>query len=90
MLTHFRMPTWLNRCISDFSSNGSIYMSFKGEDELPVPFPSGLVQRSPLSPVLYILYASGLFNQALLTNEGSTAYIDEEGMIQGSRSQKFS
>lgn len=70
-----------------------MYISFDEQKESPMPFSSELAQGSPLLSLLYILYVSSLSTQATLppsSHEGITVYVDDEVIIQGSKSQKFS
>lgn len=65
-------------------------MAFDGEIERPAPYTSGLAQGSPLSPVLFILYASVLSKGKTHLTEATTSYMDDEIMLQGSKSANFS
>lgn len=87
ILTDYRFPKCLVECIQDFNSGWKIQMAFDGEAELPAPFESGLPQGSPLSPILFVFYAGTLNSRISGTREQTTAYVDDEIMVQGATSQ---
>lgn len=57
ILSHFRLPSALVSTIQSFLTRPTISIRIDGEIEDPAPFQAGLPQRSPLSPVVFILYA---------------------------------
>lgn len=85
ILTHCRLVPELVRTIASFSSKRSIFMSFDGEEEGLVAFKAGLPQGSPLSPILFVIYAAWLSRSPAPSKGGLTTYVDDEVMTQGAR-----
>lgn len=65
-------------------------MALDNEDHESVKFNSGLPQGSPLSLIMFVIYAGALAESQLThPNEHVTPYIDDEVLIHGAKSQKF-
>lgn len=59
-------------------------MVFDGQEEKPVPFRSDIPQGSPLSPILFVIYAATLNPPGQQPRmEYSSSYVDDKIMIQG-------
>lgn len=90
IMRHFRFLTKLVTLIANFNSGRSVYMSFNGQEETPSPFLSRVPQRSPISPILYLIYSTTLTPPPAKTrNELETRYVDDEVLPQDSKSIKF-
>lgn len=64
-------------------------MAFDGQEEVPVPFLPGLLQGSPFSPVLFVIYAAALsFPGPQPRMREITSYVNDEVMIQGAMTQR--
>lgn len=78
ILTHFRFPEKLSKIIDSFNTDRTIKMAFDGQEETPVPFLSGLPQGSPLSPVLFVIYAAALSTLGPQPKmRETTSYVDD-------------
>lgn len=86
IMFHYKLPADLVGTIGSFTQARTISMNFEGKREPPAPFTSGLPQSSPLSPGLFILYASALSAGSMGTNKSETYYIDNKIMHQGATS----
>lgn len=84
-----KFPTDLIGIIRDFTSTRLISISFDRETERPAPYQSGLPQGSPLSQVLFIIYASALTKGNPSAMERSTSYVNDETTPQGATSPVF-
>lgn len=60
IMDHYQLPNNVTRTIASFTADRMISMSFDDQTEPAAAFNCRLLQRSPLSPVLFILYASAL------------------------------
>lgn len=60
ILRHFRFPESLVQSIKCFNTDRTVALAVDGEQETAVPFLSGLPQGSPISPVLFVIYAAAL------------------------------
>lgn len=60
ILRHYKFPPDLTETIKDFNHNRTIFLTCEGEVEDPVPFRTRLLQGSPLSLVLFVIYAAAL------------------------------
>lgn len=85
-MRRFCLSKYLIGTIENFLSGQSISMSFENQTESPTSFTSGLPQGSPLSPVLFILYASALITAHNDNLRGETIYVNDVVMIQGAPS----
>lgn len=74
---------------ASFNSDRTIKMAFEEQEEEPVPFRLGIPQGSPLSPILFVIYAVTLNGPGHKTPmETGTCYVDDEIMIQGAKTQR--
>lgn len=89
ILKHFKVFPQLIQTIESFTKDRTILMAFDGQEEAPTQFRSGVPQGSPLSPVLFVIYAAALNNPGQQPlNRHDTSYVDDELMIQASTSEK--
>lgn len=89
ILTHYRFPEHIVWTKADFNLGRTIFLAFDGKQETPIPFQAGLSQGSPLSPILFVIYAAALTNpgpQPRLRQR--TSYGDNKVMTQGTNIQK--
>lgn len=62
ILRHFRFPTQLSALIDRFNSDQTISMAFEGGTKPSVPFLAGVLQGSPLLPIVFVNFAACLSN----------------------------
>lgn len=87
---HFGIPNSLVQVIADFDGNRQVYIEFDGQKGKPVDFSAGLLQGSPLSPLLYVVYDAAVCKYSAKPTELTTTYVDDKPMLQGAKSQRFS
>lgn len=88
ILTHYQFPSDFTACVNSFNTDKSIFMAFDGESEDPVPFKAVLPPGSPLSPILFAIYAACLNDPTgLRLRSQSTFYVDDEVMLEAGFSQ---
>lgn len=88
ILRHYQLEPHLINCIVSFGGDWTLSFAFDGEVEPPAYFGAGLPQGSPLSPILFVRYASALA-PGITTNpiHVETAYVDDEMLTQGTTNQ---
>lgn len=84
VLTKEKLPVGLVRAIDSFTTGRTISMNIDGQTEMPAAFTAGLPQDSPLSPDLFIPYASTRSAAHLTRLQTEMAYVDDEPIGQGS------
>lgn len=89
IMTHYKLPRKLAKAINDFNTNRAMCMSFDSETEEAAPVTCGLSQGSPLSPVLFILYASALLHPERASHEREPSYMDDEVLTQRAFDPRF-
>lgn len=56
-------PAWLTGWVASFLEDRTTSLLFDNEESEMIPVPSGVPQGSPLSPILFILYTSELYEK---------------------------
>lgn len=87
ILRHFKIPERLVQTIHSFKTSREIAQSCDREEENPVRFLAGLPQGSPLSPILFLIYAVCLNHGASTQLKHITSYVDDDVMLQGGPTQ---
>lgn len=82
-------PTYLINWVRSFCAERTMSFFFDGASSPPVPYKAGVPQGSPLSPLLYVIYSSTVLPPNPSSNEPNVVYVDDEGLLQLSLSQKF-
>ena len=54
-------PAWVVRWVRSYLTDRTARLRFDGEDSAPFPIIAGVPQGSPLSPVLFLIYISNLY-----------------------------
>lgn len=88
-LSHSRQPESLVRTINGFSTHRQINMEFDRKKELQVPCACGLPQRSPLSPILFVIYEAAMSQYKPAKSRVTTTYVYDELMLLGAKTTKF-
>lgn len=83
LLTLHGFPRYLVEWIKEFCTKRRIGFHFKGTSEEPLPFNSGLSQRSPLSPMLYVRYRSPTISQYAPPSKVNSIHVDDDTMLRG-------
>lgn len=81
IMIDYQIPKYLVQIIDSFNMDRTISMSIDGEAEPETRFQSGLPQGTPLSPVVFILYASAMSKGSPHPTESITSYIGDELML---------
>lgn len=82
ILTCFHFQTNRINCIDNFIHKRLIQMPFNNKPKIPPPFLAGLPQGSPLSHLLFVIYAEALgMIEKYGSNESITAYLHDSGMV---------
>lgn len=88
ILRHDGLHEELVRLIASIGSDRQLQCTFDGDTETAQPFLAGLPQPSPLWPILFVIYASGLNAPKVQSSmEQETSYVDDDLMLQGATSQ---
>jgi len=82
-----QMPTYLTRWTSSFTADRTMAFCFDNYTEVPQPFQSGLPQGSPVSPVLFLVYAQALLEASRYMRDKDVSYLDDDGLLQLATSQ---
>lgn len=82
IMENFKMPRYLIKAVSSFTTGRSVAIFLEGKLEQLSPISAGLPQLSPLSPVLCILYASALSEVHATLMAGETCYVDDAVLLQ--------
>jgi hypothetical protein len=81
------LPDYLSKWTESFTANRTLSFSFDNNTEIPHPYNSGLPQGSPVSPVLFLIYAQALLETETSVSEKDISYVDDDGALQLSDSQ---
>jgi hypothetical protein len=71
-----RVPAPIVRLLTSFLSERSTTLLFDDHESAPSPIPNGLPQGSPLSALLYLIYADALLE------EGTIGYVDDNSCLE--------
>lgn len=86
-LRHNRFHSELIITVESFSTERSLFFAIDNGQEPTALFQASLPQGSPLSPILFVIYASALATPPIETHGATTSYIDDELRLQGAGSQ---
>jgi hypothetical protein len=77
-----RMPTYLRRWTRAFNSDRRLSFALDSTIEEPRPFRCGLPQGSPVSPILFLIYANAaLENKSRAGAPVDTSYVDDVSIV---------
>src|SRR5690606_6025432 len=89
-MTEMGLPKQLNSWTKHFMTSRKIALAFDGEEENLHPVETGILQGSPTSPILLIIYLQSLF--ARLKHAGlnisTPSYMDDVALVTQSPSLK--
>lgn len=89
ILKHFKFQDHLIGTIKDFNTDRSVHLAFDGKEEDSASFNLGVPQRSPISPVLFVIYAAALSTpRQTQSHHETTSYVDDEIMLQEAPTKK--
>jgi hypothetical protein len=74
-------PPWMVDTINQFLSGRTTSLHFCGYQSPPVPVPTGLPQGSPLSPILFLLFAAELLFQFETGPVQGSGFVDDTNLI---------
>jgi len=82
-----RMPVYLTNWVAAFNTARKMVFGFDWQSEPPQPYRCGLLQGSPISPILFLIYSNTMLeNQNESTDAINTSYVDDVCMVQLSHS----
>lgn len=75
-------PFWVVRWIKSFLHERATTLQFDGDESAPIRIHAGVPQGSPLSPILFILYSTALYN-SLRTHLGinTVGFADDSTLL---------
>lgn len=83
------MPRYLTRWTSSFTADRTMSFCFDNSKEPPQPYDSGLPQGSPVSPVLFLIYAQAMLEAPSYFKDIDVSYMDDNGALQLATTQTF-
>src|SRR5205814_6024854 len=75
------LPRWLIRWVRSFLTSRSTVLSFDGADSAPFQQECGIPQGSPISPILFILYTSTLYEELRVAGVTAVGYADDTTIL---------
>jgi len=80
-----RMPLYLTKWVAAFNTARKMAFGFDQQSEQPQPYQCGLLQGSPISPILFLIYSNAMLEtQHYPTDAIDTSYVDDVCMLQHS------
>ena len=85
------LPIQFINWVDCFISNRFIKLAFDGQIETLKPIKTRIPQGSPISPILFLLYLTPLFNKLKLKHVSinSPSYIDNIGLVATNKSERL-
>ena len=78
-----RMPVYLTKWVAAFNNARKMAFGFDQQFEEPQSYQCGLPQRSPMLPILFLIYSNTMLeNQQHQTDSIDTSYVDDICMVQ--------
>jgi hypothetical protein len=76
------MPTYLRDWVRAFTTDRRLGFALDARNEGPQPFKCGLPQGSPVSPVLFLIYANAALERSNRAgNVTDTSYVDDVNIV---------
>ena len=77
-----RLPTYLTDWISAFNTDRKIVFGFDQQSEDPQPYQCGLLQGSPVSPILFLIFSNAMREKQEDPTATDTSYVDDVCLVQ--------
>jgi len=77
------MPQYLTEWVTAFKTDRKIAFGFDQQSEQPQPYRCGLLQGSPVSPALFLIYSNAMLERSHQSHDMiDTSYVDDVRMVQ--------
>jgi len=77
------MPQYLTEWVTAFKTDRKIAFGFDQQSEQPQPYRCGLLQGSPVSPALFLIYSNAMLERSHQSHDAiDTSYVDDVRMVQ--------
>lgn len=83
-----KMPNYMIEWTQSFTQGRTLSFCFDGKTEEPQDFAAGLPQGSPISPVLFLIYAQCMLESRTNNTQIDVSYVDDDGALQGASTPK--
>ena len=84
-----KLPAYLANWTTSFTSSRTMSFCFDNCIETAKPYDSGLPQGSPVSPVLFLIYAQAMMEAPSYLKDKDVSYMDDDGALQLSTTQPY-
>ena len=81
------LPSYLANWTASFTTSRTMGFCFDNSAEEAQPYDSGLPQGSPVSPVLFLIYAQAMLEAPKYLKDEDVSYLDDDGALQLATSQ---
>lgn len=87
-MQHYLLPDDAIELVMNFTSNRKLSFTFENNIEAPRSYNSELPQGSPISPILFLIYAQAMLNPILQAGAVDAFYINDDAMLRTVSSQE--
>ena len=84
-----KLPMYLANWTTSFTSSRTMSFCFNDCKETAKPYDSGLHQGSPVSPVLFLIYAQAMMEAPSYLKDKDVSYMDDDGALQLATTQPY-